>query len=152
MKTLLNNWMKEKCPLLNGVIAADGTYHPIRPVAQPRKSFPLELSDGPARKMTSVAIVEWSCVTPLCEFSDKSKGILAVAGEGGMGADGFIALLNPDRSLRWNAFFDFSNPFVALGLEGNELVAENNHGEHWRVPLSTPWKITIESSGEKKKR
>ena len=151
MKILFDNWKKRKCPILNGVIFADGTIYPIQPVDAPRHSVPLALHHDPARQITPTDILEWTHTTPLCEFSDHPKDILAVAGECGMGADGFIALLNPDRSFRWVAFFDFSNPFVALRLEGDDLLAENNHGEHWRVPLSTPWKITIESDGEKKK-
>ncbi len=146
---LHDNWAKGKCPLLNGVIFADGTYYPIRHVAQPRRSFPVELFFDPARQMTPLSSIgEWTQITPLCEVVDQSKGIFAVAGEGGMGADGFIALMHSDRVLQWNAFFTFSNPFIALLLVGDELVARNNHGEHWRVPLSTPWKITIEKPNQ----
>lgn len=61
-----------------------------------------------------------------------------------MGADGFIALFDSKRVLQWSAFFDFSNPFVGVCIDGDTVLAENNHGELWRIPFASPWTVTIE--------
>ncbi|MFB7668964.1 hypothetical protein ACFC1R_34465 [Kitasatospora sp. NPDC056138] len=53
-------------------------------------------------------------------------------GGGQMGNIGYLARLNTDRSLRWVAVMDYSNPFVGVHYEGLTAVFTND----WRNLLT----------------
>ncbi|MEI6433127.1 MAG: hypothetical protein WCP07_13160 [bacterium] len=53
---------------------------------------------------------------------------IAKAGSGGFGGEGFVGVEDADGQLQWLAFFNDSNPFVRLSMEGNILEAVSNTG------------------------
>lgn len=144
MKSLLTQWNAELVPLLNGVILENGTYHSIKPVDAPRVHLPVRLESESSRQLSDLTSLQWAAVNMICETELVSSGLKVKAGEGSMGSDGVIALLDQAQRLRWIAFFDFSNPFESVCFEGSVIIAENNLNEKWFLPIEEPWKVRIE--------
>ncbi len=56
-------------------------------------------------------------------------GVRYTCGSGGMGNEGYVACQDASGGLVWGMFFNFSNPLRSLELDGNHLVATNEHNE-----------------------
>ena len=152
MKMLQTLWEDAECPILNGVMFAEGFADQIQPFDQPRPPGIATLTVERRIFLGSYAKLQVAGVVPLCRSEDRLMGLVAVAGEGGLGADGFLAVTDMANFLRWIAFFDFSNPFVRVELKGGKVLAENNLGEKWRIALAIPSRIVVEvptSSGRR---
>lgn len=146
MNSLFNYWQEEKIPIVNGIIFPDDTVWPVHPVDAPR-DLPLHLLIQDNKQITLDDSTQWTGCTPLIEVTDIDLGLTAVAGECGMGGDGYIALLeNGDRQIRWLAFFDFSNPFERLSFEANYIIAHNNLNEIWKIPIDAKGIIEVRSN------
>lgn len=146
MNNLIAKWEAGECPILNGVTLNGGQHYPIKPVDAPRNQLPMHLTHGQPAQLSKLDQLEWAFVNILCEATNAQMSLRASAGEGSMGGDGVIALCELTGVLRWVAFFDFSNPFERLRFDGADLVAENNLGEAWRLPLAQPWKIIVDAA------
>lgn len=143
MKTLSTNWNAGQWPTLNGLTFADGRHYAIRPVDAPREPLPMRLSYASPTQIENLEKLPSTFLMQACEASDNVSGLKVIAGECSAGEEGFVAVLESTGVLRWVAFFDFSNPFERVRFDGTDLVAENNLGEAWRLPLATPWEITV---------
>jgi len=147
MRSLESFWLEEQSPILNGVMFADGFVECIAPYDQPRPAGTIHLVANGRTSLAAHAPLGATGITPLCRAEDRAKGIVVIGGEAGMGSDGFVAATNLSNQLRWIAFFDFSNPFVAVALLGEEVVATNNLGEVWHFPLENPSRVRVEIPG-----
>ncbi|MEO6994746.1 MAG: hypothetical protein ABI273_14150 [Lacunisphaera sp.] len=144
MNELISRWNDNECPMLNGVMLTNGMYYPVKPVDAPRKPLPMHLTYGECRMLPEISALGWASLIQTCEVKISGGNLKVIAGEGSMGADGFVALSAEDQSLRWVAFFDFSNPFERLYFDdANVIIAENNLGEAWRLSVSCPWEIIV---------
>ncbi|WP_404932194.1 hypothetical protein [Massilia atriviolacea] len=74
----------------------------------------------------------------------------ALCGEGAMGNEGFVAVVN-EAGLAWAGFFTASNPFQQVAVAGACLVARTTHGSTWRFPLGAPWQVRIANEGWQKR-
>lgn len=146
MNSLIEKWGAEQCPMLNGITVANGAHHPVKPIDAPRTQLPLRLGYSQAHPLPDTALLQWASVNLLCESQSLPLRLKIKAGEGSMGSDGVIALFDEADHLQWIAFFDFSNPFERVRFEGETVVAENNLGEKWRLPIEQPWAVTIEAT------
>ena len=144
MNSLQMLWENEECPILNGVIFADGTVDLVKPHDQPRPFGTVNLKCQERTSINCQTKLQLTGVIPSCRAEDGAKGVVAIGGEGGMGSDGFVAITDLANRLRWIAFFDFSNPFVSVGIESEEVIAKNNLGERWHFPLANPSRINVE--------
>ncbi|HEX5718822.1 MAG TPA: hypothetical protein VF179_21855 [Thermoanaerobaculia bacterium] len=91
--------------------------------------------------------LEWTTLGSLTEVLDSTGNIRVCGGEGGMGADGFVAVAEASQNrLQWIAFFENSNPFVEVGLEGNQITAKTSLPYVWRFPLDSPADVWVEPS------
>ncbi|MEH6420862.1 hypothetical protein [Pseudomonas sp. CGJS7] len=145
MSVLVKYWQEERIPILNGIIFPDGAVWPVHPVDAPRDS-PLRLRIREDEQATLGDDTEWTSCSPLMEAANIDLGLKAVVGECGMGGDGYVALLeNLGNRIRWIAFFDFSNPFEHVSLEVNQVVAKNNLGESWIIPIEAKGVIEVRS-------
>ena len=144
MNSLQSLWDKNECPILNGVMFADGFVEHVKPHDQPRPVGTMSLTCQERTSIDYQAKLPVAGVIPSCRAEDRSTGIVAIGGEGGMGSDGFVAVTDFANRLQWIAFFDFSNPFVSVGFRNGEVIAENNLGERWHFPLSSPSRIKVE--------
>jgi hypothetical protein len=65
-----------------------------------------------------------------------------VCGEGGMGGDGFIAVVDSIKhELEWIFFSQTSNPFIALSESGGVITAATNIDTIWQISLEYPKSI-----------
>lgn len=144
MNSLMSLWAKWECPILNGVMFADGFVDCIPPYEQSRPPGTITLAGQGRTSLDSLGSLELTSVMPSCRAEDKAKDLVVIGGEGGMGSDGFVAVTDFANCLRWIAFFDFSNPFVSVALSGDEVLAKNNLDETWHFPLVSPSQIKVE--------
>jgi hypothetical protein len=144
MKSLISEWILGRVPAVNAVILANGRVHRFRPVDPPR-IIPFLLKTEKEEELDFTAEIFWTSALPFDTASNPKTEMVAVAGECGMGSDGFIALQkNASRnSLLWIAFFDFSNPFESVRFEGDTLIARNNLDEEWRLKMAEPWRVSV---------
>lgn len=146
MSNLSKYWLEEKVPIVNGIIFPDDTAWPVHPADAPRPSL-LHLRIQDDENVNLDSETQWTGISPSIEATSPELGLIAVTGECGMGGDGCIALLEgTGRRIRWLAFFDFSNPFESLTFETKHIVARNNLGETWRIPISARGEIEVHSN------
>lgn len=69
-------------------------------------------------------------------------GARALCGEGGMGNEGFVAVVN-EHGLVWAIFLTVSNPFYEVNIVGDCVEAMSTHGVLWRFPIARPWEIDL---------
>ena len=146
MKLLAHYGDDDPTPVANGFLFPDGTLFPVdgASIRRPPVSFPIR-SDTPGRLDESFV---WAGTFAAATAFDPGSGLIAVAGEGSMGADGFVALCEPaDRALRWLLFLDFSNPFHAVEFAGGRIQASNNLRERWSIPIDASGAIEVISLG-----
>lgn len=147
MNELVVGWLSYQVPVANGVVRPDGRVHRIRP-RDSRCGLPQPLSSEGECDLRSLADLVWTSASPYPPVTDAQTGLVCVVGEGGMGADGFVALQSgADReTLLWLAFFDFSNPFESVRFEAGMLKARNNMDEEWHFDIAEPWKIVVHAA------
>ena len=86
--------------------------------------------------------LEWTYLAQLCESVEND--IVIAGGEGGIGSDGFVAVLRTsDRHLMWLAFFDDSNPFIKVSFLNGIVIAFSNLGDVWNFPLEKPHELKV---------
>lgn len=137
MNQVLTLWEERLVLVRQGIYFQDGSAREltIEPTAVGGMSVgdPIDvdavLSDDP-EDTTSVDAV-------LAEAMVRGSGRVLLAGECDYGSDGYFALLEPDRSLLWLAFFDSSNPFVTIDLHGNVAVLRSSNGTTVSVRTDT---------------
>jgi hypothetical protein len=134
-------WAANKAFLFNGIIFEDGSAVEInisgkknQRVATIGLSTNLDQIQRIATQLTEI--------DSLSSSSDPTRKMTAVGGDGGFGADGFVGLLKNNK-LCWFAFFDDSNPFLELKIEGNLLIAKNSLDEVWEFPVTEPQSLRI---------
>ena len=74
------------------------------------------------------------------------QGQKIVGGDGQMGNEGFIACTDAQDCLVWAMFFEDTNPIKKLSVNGNTLIAINEHDElrveidlHYLVDIKMTW-------------
>jgi NAD(P)H-hydrate repair Nnr-like enzyme with NAD(P)H-hydrate epimerase domain len=90
----------------------------------------------------------WTSLIELSSITLQVEGIRLSCGEGGYGSDGFVAASNIDNNhLRWLAFFQRSNPFVAIKLSGGNAIVYSTNKQLWTFPIFKPEHVIV--SGKK---
>lgn len=150
MKELQQIWEEGTCPIFNGIMFADGTVASLklaehspgcRQLCRAEVTSLKELDKQD--KLASTALGEHN------QIFNVDGGLRAIVGEGGMGADGFVALIDESEGeAKWLAFFDFSNPFDEAEFTNTELLCKNNLGELWSFPLERPQDVKITNAKE----
>jgi len=83
-----------------------------------------------SRYTTSVDAVLVEVVLP-------GSGRVLLGGDCDHGSEGYFALLDPDRSLQWIAFFENSNPFVAINVGDSVATVRSSNGKAVSVRIDT---------------
>lgn len=138
-------WLHEQCAIVNGVMFPDDRVYLVSVTSRPRQS-PLVACSEETVSISSVfgdADVEFTELTGLFEAEYPDRGLVVACGEGGMGGDGFVAVLKSgNRELVWLAFFDASNPFIRASLAGDIVHAVSSLGHCWRFPVDRPERVS----------
>ncbi|QDU79632.1 hypothetical protein Pla110_13430 [Polystyrenella longa] len=136
---ILNSaWRSEQVPLLNGILFPNGQRKVLdwdgdRLVIGAESRWDVhDLSD------------EMTYFTELCRTDVPNSKLVVVAGEGGLGTDGVIALVDLDADLLcWVLFMDSSNPFSHVETIDGQIVARTTLDTTWRVDLEQPGLVTV---------
>jgi len=145
---LQEQWRAEQVPSVEGVVFANGSAVSIRSkvqVSSGAQRIILE-RDGLLELDEIVASSDffWIPVTPLVEHVWKEMGLIILAGEGSMGADGFVAVCDCiSGDFVWVALFFESNPFRAIAVIDGDISATSTLGDVWRFPLKSPEAVGI---------
>ncbi|NHZ93163.1 hypothetical protein F2P45_29745 [Massilia sp. CCM 8733] len=140
------NWKQFRMPCVCGILTGDGTVL----LMEERSDY----HEGNYRCQTW-PVCE-TTIDSLCEYGMEFVDLTdyvrqppipgtnarAVCGEGSMGGDGFVAVVN-DHGLVWAIFFTASNPFYEVNVVGDCVEAMSTHGVLWRFPIYRPWDIAL---------
>lgn len=147
MKQLQQMWEQGKCPIVNGIIFPDGSVVPVEVANNEGGVSGRRLYRSEGLSLQELDEQDELLETAYGEHSQAAKAdgsLRAIVGEGGMGEDGFVTLLDgPDGKIKWLAFFDFANPFDGVEFRDAELLCRNNLGEVWSFPLNSPQDVQI---------
>lgn len=147
---ILEGWDDERCPILCGIFRPDDSVSMVKVETDSSSGNPIRLrviNHSTVNDLERLKPLDWTYLTQLCEAHSPSMGRSAVAGEGGYGGDGFVALLNERKELLWLAFFDCSNPFTKLTIVDQQVVAFSSLGNEWRFLFESPETATIQPEG-----
>jgi hypothetical protein len=134
-------WSEEMVPILNGVVFPDGKLIPM--MLEDGRLKTLEYSSWNPKELDE----QWSYVTELCRVSIPSRSLDVVAGEGGLGTDGVVVLLNTrDNSVQWVLFMDNSNPFDQIRVDGAFIAVTSTLGYVWTIDLENPANTRVASA------
>jgi hypothetical protein len=135
-------WEQRWCPVVNGVLFPDGSAVPVE-VRPAGGGAPTAGSRAPLAQLAAGGL-RWTTLGPLTRAFSPDRTFLAAAGEGGLGGDGFVALMTgPMADLVWLAFFDDSTAFDAVRFDGDCVVARTADGREWRFPLAAPERVGV---------
>jgi hypothetical protein len=136
-------WEQRWCPVVNGVLFPDGSAVAVE--ARPAAGGPPAV--GPRTPLAQLAAggLRWTTLGPLTRTFSPDRKLLAAVGEGGLGGDGFVALMTgPMGALVWLAFFDDSTAFEAVRFDGDSVAARTADGREWRFPVAAPERVVVE--------
>jgi hypothetical protein len=139
-------WKEERCPIVNGIFRPDDSVSRLMRDGNLENGDPVTLRVADQTTVSELERsggLEWTYLTQLCEFRATSSRYVAVGGEGGMGSDGFVALLEHDVKLLWLAFFDWSNPFTEVSIKDTVVTAVSSLDTIWRFPVDAPEAVTL---------
>ena len=145
-----HKWLAQLCPIVNGVIYGTGEITLFSLIGGFQLSgTSIELRRGIRTCVTSFLEQnpdDWTSVTSLCEATSDELNARVLAGEAGLGADGFVAVTRKnDEYLEWIMFFENSNPFIEVTINGPDIVAVTNLGDRWTIPLRSPENMSVET-------
>ena len=149
-------WLNRRCPLLNGVIHADGRvitirvkYHTARQdLAATQCRYHLEQTGATSiQDILAHGKLQWTKVYATRETTktDDARNLRAYSGCDDWEGTGFVALARADSDqLIWIAYFEDSEPFVALQLTPASVQAVSEEGNIWSFPIETPEDATVQ--------
>ncbi|MFD3996162.1 hypothetical protein [Streptomyces sp. NPDC058583] len=136
-------WNRGEVPYCDGFYRADGggleLYVDGPGAYHPDAGQPIPFRVGEAFDVAEVVAEYGTCEvdtyfeSPLPGGAGWMRG-----GGGGMGNVGFLARLDGDRSLRWVAFMERSNPFLGVRYDGTLAVFANDWRNLLTLDLADP--------------
>ncbi|HEX8627329.1 MAG TPA: hypothetical protein VF755_04075 [Catenuloplanes sp.] len=148
---LQRRWKEGKLPAVEGVVFDSGVVEELdfdssgwfaRGTPPLRRGRRTDLAAWAAQNELWVMVNGWQLDLP-------AHDLRLDHGEGGNGADGFLAASGlRDGRLRWAAFFTTSNPFEELEMDGDVAVVTSNLDHVWRFPLQHPEQVTVDVSAD----
>lgn len=143
-------WAEEKVLQVDGIIFGSGDIILMNCISLLNpKSGRSSISVSPLARSTVASVLEfdpdpWTYVTILSTFDWPAKGRRLFCGEGSMGNEGFVAVVDASSGqVQWIAFSTCSNPFLRVFATDENVVAENNHGHLWIFPYAFPERVRV---------
>src|SRR5581483_3986967 len=132
-------WARQQCRAEYGIYFPDDTYVPfdgLRATGDRRPVAPL----------VAARPDDWAPLHPVLLAED---GLRVWGGETSWEGVGFLAVCEPDGSLRWLLHCEESEPFVAAEIRDGIIVAVS--GEYprcfeWRLPLESPGMLSVSTA------
>ncbi len=132
VSVVAERWAVQQCRIEDGLYFPDDTHVPFsgfRPSGE-RQSVDVILAqdaDG------------WTVLDPVLLAED---GAQIWGGETSWEGEGFLAVCDPDGSLKWLFHCETSEPFVSAELRDGVVLAVSSEYPRrleWRFPLDAPW-------------
>lgn len=142
MKKLKKFVEYQEYPSINGIVYPDGGIQLIQIESDwdAKDKYKYELGD-----YVSVEQLHWNDCAILFRKKFPSRQIEVLCGEGDYGSDGFVAVIsNKNSELLWVAFFECSNPFNNVDVEGSNLLAWSTNDTIWQFPIDSPSDLSIQ--------
>jgi hypothetical protein len=148
-------WFNRRCPLLNGITHADGRvitihveWHPVRQDsgAGPRYRYCVEKTGTTSiQDILARGKLQWTNVHAICESrAHSTRDLRAYCGCDDWEGTGFVALSRADNDqFIWVAYFENSEPFVAVQLTSTSVDAVSEEGNVWTLPIERPEDVTV---------
>jgi hypothetical protein len=141
-KFIQENWHRGRVPITNGIIFNNGTLYEVNYneiIIQGVFGYEVKVCNKKST-LSNNADLTYIYETD----SVKDDGRIYSCGEAAWGGDGYIACADMSTNdLIWVAFFEYSNPFTSMKLEGGRIKAKNNHGHIWSINIQNPIDITV---------
>jgi hypothetical protein len=145
---LRTRWADRWVPLINGICLRSGEIQWVnvwfdrstgRCRLQRDKDFLSSLEE-----LEEDGQLKWVFIAELVSACSLDRQLVVSSGCGMMGGDGFVSVAQAgDEMFSWMAFFESSNPFTEVGLEGSEVVAVSSLGDRWYFPVDSPESFRI---------
>ena len=149
MEALIQDrWREEKAPIIDGVLFASGDIALFRYewIAEPSIGV-RAVATGQHTTLQEFLDAKpgfWTALTELGSVPWLEGGLRIVCGGGGFGADGYVGACVADTNyLLWLAFFQESNPFDEITLEGATAIARSTYGQRWTFPIREPLSFSV---------
>ena len=154
-KLVLQGWRDGRCPIVDGVVFADGRIALLRVTTSPvpGAQYPERIFAYRAQKdrVTSIGdlerqgALEWTHIYRQVGSADESRNLRAWYGETSWGSEGFVALatVSTDQPI-WIAIFDGSNPFKSATLTATTVEAVSTHENVWSFPIDAPEDVSVD--------
>ncbi|ATQ77011.1 hypothetical protein CR152_22715 [Massilia violaceinigra] len=144
---LAEHWKTDALPDFIGIIAGDGTM-----LAMKEKEDYVDRRPRYDIRPAGITSIDSFMGDPEHYFTEVTPYIhrapisgtdaYAICGEGVMGNEGFVAVVNP-HGLVWAACFSVSNPFYEVRIIDHCVEARSTHEIIWRFPVERPWEISF---------
>ncbi|WP_434748929.1 hypothetical protein [Paenibacillus amylolyticus] len=132
---IMEHWSAEQreLPGMNCIVFADGKVIilDIRTYVDPNNNE-RTMYCSPVCDTTMDSVVKYNddCWTMVDAWTSVDyQGGKIIGGDGQMGNEGFIACADAEDRLVWGIFFEDTNPIKTLSVNGNTLIAINEHDE-----------------------
>lgn len=132
-------WQREQVPLLNGILFPDG-----RHIRLEWDGDHIVVGSSGSSWDENDLRDEVTYFTELSRAKIPNSELVVIAGEGGLGADGVIALVDTNTDLPcWVLFMDSSNPFSHVEVVDGQIVASTTLGKRWRIDPLKPGLLAV---------
>jgi hypothetical protein len=126
---------KEICPVVDSVISPDGDMYVLK-----YQTIENKYNIRIVCKSTVDSYFQFNSVDDVCSFNilctDETEQYKVYGGEGSYGSEGVIYLFDKvNRRYVWLLHLNSSNPFVKINICDNKILASNNNGEQWIIPV-----------------
>ncbi|MDM5181103.1 hypothetical protein PO883_28370 [Massilia sp. DJPM01] len=143
--TIAGHWKTDSLPDFIGIIAGDGTMLALEETEDYVDRRPrYDIRPAGLTSIDSFAGNPENYFNEVTPYIHRAPIIgteaYAICGEGVMGNEGFVAVVNP-RGLVWAACFSVSNPFYEVRVVDHCVAATSTHEIIWRFPVVRPWEI-----------
>ncbi len=143
-------WEKEYCPCVEGILFDTGDIILMRnELLIDKETYVSRVH--PLARTTLASFLEfnpdfWTSIGKAASTIWAEGALIISCGEGGSGADGFVAASRiSDKHLIWLAFFQSSNPFNEVKVEGTNVIAVSTYGHEWTFPVWHPERVSVRS-------
>ena len=140
IQTIQTLWSNCTVPLIDGLLFGGGNYLELTYdlIHLDRGKFAFRCDRSEYRDVANfLEDLSWVAVVDSFSSYRVDRGLVTV-GDGTQGGDGFIALENNESQLEWLLFLQRSNPFVAVSVVDEIVIATSELGYDLKIPLDHP--------------
>lgn len=139
-------WKDGRCPLISGILYADGTVKILNPKQVVEYNDVPEYSGTTTiQELSKLGEIYYTHIYKHKYIEITELELKVYYGEGSWGSEGFIAVCDSKQdSLQWIAFFEYSNPIINVEHVNGKIYAYSNLGHKWVFDIRHPENVRVE--------